>query len=131
LWASLALFAAPAYLAVAFPLTPVLLAAAAWLLGPRVWPGRTAKSSLAIGGAAAAALVGAIVLVFLFGFGLCGPDSTVTVILAAAAFVATYTAGCFVAVKHPWIWPLSLLAAAVALDAVVQVALWSGVQVIC
>ena len=87
--------------------------------------------SLAIGGVAAVALIGAVIIVFLFGFGLCAPDSTVTLALAAIMSGMTYTVGCLSAVKYPWIWPLSLVAAAVAFMTVVQIALWRGVEVIC
>jgi hypothetical protein len=131
LWTSLALFAAPLYLLVVFPLTPILLAGVAWLLGPRVWTGQTARRSLVVGGVTAAAFVGAGVLVYVFGFGLCAPDSGSTLTLAAVVGAATYTAGCLIAVKNPWIWPVSLLAAAVAFDVVVQVAIRTGVRVIC
>jgi hypothetical protein len=131
LWPSLALFAAPLYLLVLFPLTPIALAVAAWLLGPRVWPSQTSTRSLAIGAVAAVALIGAVIIVFLFGFGLCAPDSTVTLALAVIMSVTTYTVGSFGAVKYPWIWPLSLVTAAVAFVTVVQIALWRGVEVIC
>jgi hypothetical protein len=131
LGASLALFTAPIYLTFLFPLTPFVLAVVAMALGPRVWSGLTARRSLIVGAVTAVAFVAAGVLVFFFGFGLCGPDSGATLWLAVGVAVATYVAGCFIAIKTPWIWPVSLMAAAIAFDAVIQVALRTGVEVVC
>jgi hypothetical protein len=130
--ASLGLFLAPIYLSfVFFPITPFVLPFMARALGQSVWPGLTARRCLGIGAATAVAFLAAGVLIFIFGFGLCAPDSAATLWLAVGFAVATYVAGCFFAIKNPWIWPVSLVAAAIAFDAVVQVALRTGVEVVC
>jgi hypothetical protein len=130
--ASLPLFTAPIYLSfLFFPLTPFVLPFLARALGPSVWPGLTARRCLGVGAVSGVAYVTAVILIFVFGFGLCAPDSAATLWLAVGVAVATYVAGCLIAIKRPWIWPVSLVAAAIAFDAVVQVALRSGVEVVC
>ena len=130
--ASLALFTAPIYLTLVFVLiTPFVLPFLARALGPRVWPGLSARRSLGVGAVTAVAFVAAVVLIFVFGFGLCAPDSGATLRLAAGLALAAYVAGCFIATKRPWMWPISLVAAAIAFDAVVQVAFRTGVEVVC
>lgn len=129
-WASLALFLSPVYLFPLFPLTPIVLVAVTLLLGHAVWPGRTRMGSLALGAVAAVALTAAAVIVF-FLYSLCGPDSLLTLVLGFSVAAATYTAGCYLAIRRPWTWPLSMVAAAIAFDAVLLISLWSGVEWIC
>ena len=83
------------------------------------------------GAVTAVAFVAAGVLIFVFGFGLCAPDSAVTLLLAGGLAVTTYAAGSFFATKRPWIRPVSVVAAAIAFDAVVQIAVRTGVKVVC
>jgi hypothetical protein len=128
--AAAGLFAAPAYLAPTGPFALVMLPALGYMLGPRVWPGRTPRRSLTLAVLVAGALLAASLLVYPYTR-RCGPVGFLADVVAPVVALSVYAGGCILALRRPRAWPLSVIVAALSLDAVAQIAQWTGAEAAC
>ena len=125
---AVAVFASPFYLLPFFgPFAiigiPVLTAA----LGQEVWPQHSRRRLLAVGFTTVATAIGVFFIAVFWFYGIGGPTGA-WIWVGPLVGLVVYIAGCTLAMRRPWRWPLATAVALLSVAAVGLLALAMGVQ---
>ena len=125
---AVAVFASPFYLLPFFgPFAivgiPVLTAA----LGQEVWPQHSRRRLLAVGFTTVATAIGVFFIAVFWFYGIGGPTGA-WIWVGPLVGLVVYIAGCALAMRRPWRWPLATAVALLSVAAVGLLALATGVQ---
>ena len=126
-----AVFGSPIYLLPLLPLLgplaivgiPVLTAA----LGQGVWPEYSRRRLFAVGFTTVATMIGVFFIAVFWFYGIGGPTGA-WIWVGPLVGLIVYVAGCMLAMRQPWRWPLATAVALISVAAVGLLALAMGVR---
>ena len=122
-----AVFGSPIYLLVLGPFGVVGIPVVTVVLGRGVWPELSRLRLFALGCATFATMVGVYLIAVVWFYGISGPTGAWLWVGPLVGFVV-YVAGCPLAVRRAWRWPLAMAVALLAVAAVGVLAIAMGVR---
>jgi hypothetical protein len=128
---AVAVFGSPIYLLLLLPFLgafaivgiPVLTAA----LGQGVWPQYSRRRLFAVGFTTVATMIGVFFIAVFWFYGIGGPTGA-WIWVGPLVGLVVYVAGCMLAMRRPWRWPLATAVALLSVAAVGLLAVAMGVR---
>jgi hypothetical protein len=124
---AVAVFGSPIYLLVLGPFGVAAIPVVTVVLGRGVWPELSRLRLFMLGCATFATMVGVYLIAVVWFYGIGGPTG-VWIWVGPLVGLVVYVAGCPLAIRRAWWWPVAMAVALLAVAAVGVLAIATGVR---